>query len=657
MRKDRRSFLVENKKNKPRAKKKPEKKTLVIALSCTAAAVAVFLTVFLCLWFLVFNKKDDGFVARTYRSEGGYSKAECVLNLSDNVEIHEYDVVNDVFVTKEDYRDGATQAAVTLYGLAGWDGEYTPKPCFKEVVSIKGDYAVVVNRFSDGKDYIGLVKFRGEGTEEGIMTLSDFKKIPYSTSNKEQFYFCGDYVCVMGDIDSPSSEAAYTTFYKYKGYSQLLECFRIRYGYDSATGSNYTVLQYDDYVVAYNKSGAYFFDITRDLAYNGYLELSKTGAYPTPFTTTEYTVRMAVQYMGKGWFLRYATQTSTTPFKGYTVCYQSMDLTGNTVLVFARASTDFFNAKTGITRTLPQVSSILEVANRYTSAAFAETSNSYNNGSSVEDDYPCLNPADMVKDGYSVLYYYYRPYINSENVSGRLGGISEELKKTYDRQTLEDILRAFGEATYCVLDENMNVKETSTAFPVVTVDGCGFETADPYFDIKFGDAVIYTDKGKKTVLYADSEREYAVVGAQDGKATVAAVKLSVAKTESEETGMTYGAITTDGKVIVDCIYDRLSAFYDGYAIGARKEGEDTAYFRIDDKGTETAIEDMYIMKDGTYIYASDGKVGLKNNAGNVLIEAKYDKISVSDNYMVDGVYHKSFAVATDGTKCYIFRLE
>ena len=90
--------------------------------------------------------------------------------------------------------------------------------------------------------------------------------------------------------------------------------------------------------------------------------------------------------------------------------------------------------------------------------------------------------------------------------------------------------------------------------------------------------------------------------------------------------VTYGAITTDGKVIVDCIYDRLSAFYDGYAIGARKEGEDTAYFRIDDKGTETAIEDMYIMKDGTYIYASDGKVGLKNNAGNVLIKAKYDKI-------------------------------
>lgn len=656
--------MVKTKENKRKTKKQPNKKTLIVALSCTAAAIVVFLTVFLCLWFLVFNKKSDGFVARSYRSEGGYTRAECVLNLSDNVEIYEYDVVNDVFVTKENYMDGMTQAAVTLYGLAGWDREYTPKPCFKEVVSIKGDYAVVVNRFSDGKDYIGLVKFRGEGTEEGIKTISDFKKIPYSSTNTEQFYFCGEYLCVMGDIDSPSSEAAYTTFYKYKNCSQLLECFRIRYGYDSATGTNYTILQYDDYVVAYNKSGAYFFDITRDLAYNGYLELSKTGAYPTPFTTTEYTVRMSVQYMGGGWFLRYASQTSTSPFKGYTVCYQSMDLTGSTVLVFSRASTDFFNAKTGVTKTLPQVSAILEVANEYTLAAFAETANSYNNNSTAEDEYPCLNPADMVGDGYSVLYYYYRPYIGLEDVSEWLGELSEELKKTYDRQTLEDILRAFGEATYCVLDSNMNVQDTSTAFPVVTIDGCGFETADPYFDIKFGDAVLYTEKGKKTVLYADAEHEYAVVGVQGGAATVAAVDLSVARTESEETGMTYGAITTDGKIIVDCKYDRLSAFYGGYAIGRRKEGANVACFRIDEKGTETAIADIYASEDGayacfdgTYIYSDGEKVGLKNNAGDVLLEAKYDQISVSDNYMVNGVYHKSFAVATVGTKNYLYKLE
>ena len=647
--------MVDKNEKQASARKKPSKKTLVISLSCTAA-VLVFLTVFLCLWFLVFNKKTD-VMLRSYSSDDSFTRAERVLELSENVEVYEYDVTNDVFITQEKYMDGLTQNAVTLYGLAGWDREYTPKPCFVEVVSVKGDYAIVVNRFGDGKDYIGLIRFRGEGTENGVMNLSDFT-IKYSSSNTEQFYFCGDYLCVMGDIESPSSEAAYTTFYKYKGYSQPLECFRIRYGYDSSSGANYTVLQYDDYVVAYNKSGAYFFDITRDLSYGGYLEISKTGTYLSPFTSTEYTTRMAVQYMGDGWFVRYASQTSSSPFLGYMICYQSMDLTGNTTLVFARTSTEFYNVKTGVTRRLPQVSTILEVANKYTAEAFAATANSYNNNSTMEDDYPCLNPADMVEEGYSILYYYYRPYIEVADVSSRLGDLSEELIKTYDRQTLEDILRAQGEETYCILDRNMNLVETTTEFPVITVDGCGFETADPYFDIKFGDAVLYTEKGKKTVLYADAEHEYAVVGIKGSSAIVAAVDLTVARSSStDQIGMTYGAISTDGKIIVDCVYNKLSAFYGGYAIGAKMIGGEAVYYRIDEKGAETVLTDLYIMKDGTYIFTDGEKVGLKNNAGDVLLEAKFDKISLSDNYMVNGVYQKSFVIATEGNKCYLYKLE
>ena len=272
--------MVKKKEKKKVAGKKMSKKALAVLLSCIAA-VLVLTTVGLCLWFFVFKKEES--CLKSYESYESFSRAERVLQLSENVSVCEYDVVNDVFITQEKYMDGMTQNAVTLYGLAGWDKEYTARPCFVGVISVRGDYAIVTRsseNYASSDYYIGLIKFRGSGTEEGVLNLSDFS-LKYSASNTEQFYFCGDYLCVMGDLESPSSEAAYTTFYEYKGLPQPLERFRIRYGYDSSTGVNYTVAQYDNYVVAYNSNGAYFFDITRDLAYNGYLELSKTGSYPS----------------------------------------------------------------------------------------------------------------------------------------------------------------------------------------------------------------------------------------------------------------------------------------------------------------------------------------------------------------------------------------
>ena len=634
MNKDKRNFFAE-KKEKKKIGGKPSKKAVMIALSCVAAAL-VIVAVGLCLYFFVFKKEKES--TRVYLSSGSFSRVEYAIELSDNVSVYEYDVSNDVFVTESSYVDGVTKQGVVLYGLADRKKEYV-RPYFASIISIRGDYAIVTRVGSDyasGNSYIGLIKFRGSGTENGILNVTDFS-IAYNTANPEQFYFCGDYLCIMGDKDAPSSQAAYTTFYDYKSHDQLLERFRVRYGYDSATGTNYTLLQCDDYVVAYNTTKAYFFDVNGD-CFGGYLELSDKSGYSSPYTSTDYTVGLSILYMGNGWFVRYAYQTSSSPFAGYKLCYQAMGADGAATLVFARTTTDFYNVKTGVTKRIPQIYSILEVANAYTASDFAATANSYNNNVTVADDYPCLNPADMVNDGYSILYFFYQPYIEMTDLS--------------------DEERSLGKETFCILDENMNVVLPDTMFPVVTVDGVGFETADPYFEINFGDAVLYTEKGKKTVLYANSLYKYAVVGAHDGCATVVSLDLNVVKDEeSEETGMKFGAATSDGKMIVDCVYDKLSAFYGGYAVGAKVIGKDAYYYRIDEKGTETLLDDVFILKDGVYVYSEGEKYGLKNYAGDVLLKADFDSIGVSDNYMIDGVYQRSVVIATAGVKTYIYNLE
>lgn len=635
MKKDRREFFAQKEEGE-KIKKGWGKKQWIV-FSSVVAAVLVAVTVGLCLYFFVFKKAPV--YTREYLSEKSFTRAELLLELSDNVSVSEYDVDSDVFVTESSYIDGLTKQGVVLYGFADRKKEYC-RPYFSSVISIKGDYAIVTRSggtdYLDGVSYIGLVKFRGKGAENGILNVTDFS-MKYNAANPEQFYFCGDYLCIMGDKDAPSSSASYSTFYDYRSHDQLLECFRIRYGYDANSGKNYVVRQYENYLVAYNDKNAFFFDVYAD-RFGGYLELNDKGAYSSPYTSTDYTVGLSVLYMGNGWFVRYAYQTSSEPFSGYKLCYQALNTDGGATLVFARTTTDFYNVNTGVTKRIPQIYSILEVANAFSRADFAATANSYNNSVAAPDDFPCLNPADMIEDGYSILYYFYQPYI--------------------EKTELTDAERSLAKETFCILDKNMNVVMPDTLFPVVTVDGVGFETTDPYFDIAFGDAVLYTKKGKKTVLYGDALKSYAVVGTHDGCVTIASLDLTIAKGEkSEETGIKYGAATADGKMIVDCVYDRLSAFYGGYAVGAKVVGKEVYYYRIDEKGTETLLTDAYIMKDGVYVYKEGEKYGLKNYAGDVLLSADHDSVGMSDNYMISGVYQRSIVFATTGVKTYIYNLE
>ncbi len=647
MKKDRRVFVVPKKVKKP--KKKMSKRGKIILFSSLAFVIAA-VTTGLCLYFFLPREVKYSSYMRSYAAERGTTTLTKGCVLENSVSLYEYDVNNDVFITSKKYYNDDTMSYVMQYGLASFEKEYA-MPLYSAVLSIRGDYAIVTVQ-TNTNHRIGLIRFRGNGITTP-KTVSDFSLV-YDGNNTEQMYFCGDYVCVMGGLDGYSSSASFTVFYDYT-HGEMLPCFKIRYGYNATNAENYSILQYDDYIVAYCSTDAYFFDIKKDL-YNGVLEYAKTGAY-TPFAVVSDAMsdcngNIQMFYMGNGWFLRSNTLSSSSAFDGFNLCYYTSDLFGETSLVFTRSSADFYNVKTRKTTSISQVFGVVSVANTYSAGDYAITANSYNNTSIKVYSYPCLNPADMVREGKSIIYYYYRPYIE----------LTKDLSET------EQYFGALGEMTYCVVDENLNVYQPSSMLPVVFIDGVGFECADPAFDPYYGDACIFDEKLEKKVLLKKSEQfSYSVVHSGTDAVLIACIDAEKVKTESEEESeteqeatleeITYGAVTPAGKVIVDCVYSFLTPFYDGYAVGTRTEGGQEKVFRIDLFGRETELADAVLVKDGFYVFAVGEKYGIKSFDGTVLSEAGYKGIAVLENFMVNGVLQETYIVASQDDTLEIMKVE
>ncbi len=659
MKKDRRTFLLPLK-NKEKKQKTPwTKKKKIVVFSSVSAAVCCVIAVCLCLYFFVFNKKTQYF--NFFNSVDSIDNAELLIGLPEGCEVWSYDVNSDVFVISEALSEGTSLQSVTLYGIASADEVYV-EPRFTSVESIRGDFAIVTMTTASGFDsdvyYIGLVRFRGEGTldENGkrkLLFLTDFSLV-HNSASYNQMYFCGEYVCMLGCLENPSITASYSTFYDYKSHNRMLEAFRVRYGYDETTGKDYTMTQVDDYLAVYSDSAAYFFNIKSD-CYQGYLERIDSASY-SPFSTltdnsmTGLEKNLNLYYMGNGWFMCYACLTSQNHFDGQNLGYFSMDENGNNVYVFARTKVDFYNVKTGASKQITQLTGIVDVANRYTNEAFAAVANEYNGQTFLQEDghityeNPCINPAAIIRDDCSIVYYYYRPHIEEYRLDPE--------KVQY---------ATMGEMTYCILDKNMMVVTIDSLYPVLFVDGVGYETADPTFDPLQGDVAIYDkEMAVRTLVKSDARYKYTVVGANSTAVVIACVDGEKAKEKTDETEgdedptlpIKYGAVTPDGKIIVDCLYDELTPFYGGYALGYR----DKKTFRIDKFGSETELNDVYAVKDGVYIFTENEKFGLKNYEGKVLLDCKYDLISVSDNYLVRGQYQQSYAVAQKDGRTYIYKL-
>ncbi len=559
------------------------------------------------------------------------------LSLPEKVSIHSYDVKNDIFITKTEVVNpygSSDNETMFLLGFAS-DKEIFCPPKYTGVIKIKGDYAIVtkpaLGKDSSNKNVltyrIGVVKFRNN-TDGDTKDLTDFS-VEYK-SNYDQFAFVGDYIVCPGIKSTPTSLVNFSTFYDYS-QDTLLEAFRVK------CGSDYVFSINDGILSAVTNNHAYFFELS-SLQINGYLELNEKDfyyAFPED-TQGEYAdkITVSVFYLGNGWFSRTAKIQSTEAFVGYNMILEDFDTyTGESTTYYANVRCDFYNVKTK-TATQKEWLIVESVANQYNTDYYSELVNYLQNLSNFDSEngrynysMPYLNPASSIKEGYSIVYYYYLPYADIGNYEA--------------------------EISFCLMDTKANViRLDNLLMPPVYVDGKAVQTSDPSYQNYYGSVNIYDNNIKEKVLAPYVENTYTYITYSMNNSAVLAYEFNLQTKKGA-----FGAIATDGRYLLPFEYEELTMFYGDYCIGVRKEGSAYLYYRVDKSGNKVLLNDVVNIREGVYVFQSDGKLGLKNYAGNVLLEAKYDNLDVLETIMERGSYLFSRVAATENGITKIYNLK
>lgn len=572
-----------------------------------------------------------------FSSVGAFSAATQTLSLPQNVSIFSYDSKNDVYVTRTEVLNqyGSLQdETMFLLGFASVNEVYcTPK--YTGVLKIKGDYAIVTKP-ALGKDSennsilvhnVGVIKFRNTGTGN-TKDLTDFS-VEHNESY-DQFSFVGDYIACPGTKNAPYAALTFSTFYDYS-QGVLLEKFKVK------CGGKYTFTLNDGILAAVASNHAYFYEIS-SLQLNGYLEINEKDfyyAFPED-TQEEYIDKISISifYLGNGWFSRTAKIQDETAFTGYNMILQDYDTySGETTTYYANVRCDFYNVKTKTT-TQREWLFVEGVANKYNSDYFIELCNYLQNLSPYDNNsgrysysLPYLNPAMSIKDDYSIVYYYYLPYI--------------------DRGSYQ------AEISFCLLDRQANIiRIEDLLMPPVYIDGAAVQTSDPIYQNYFGSCSVYDKNFKERVLEPVATDAYTYITYAINSGGVVANQINIQTEQSF-----YGALSLDGRRLLPFIYEELSLYYGDYCIGTKKSGSAYITSRIDKSGTETLLSDVVNVRQGVYVFSKNDKLGLKNYEGKILIEANYDNLDVVETIMENGKFLTSRVVASDGDNTTLFILE
>ncbi len=618
-------------------KKHVGKRKIIIA---SIASVLVLSTVLgCCLHFFVFNKKIDYFDYFNNFSVIAVTDVECTLTLSEGTRIHSYDAADNLFITKKEYAAASGGGTVTLYGLASVDKEYCV-PAYNNILHTRGDYAIVTLADNGMQQNIkvGVIRFKGEGVTTPIY-MNDFK-ISYNERNTQP-QFVGDYVCFYGTKDEYDDTLSYVTFYDYTTQNTLLEAFKLRYVYSQEEQLHYNYLAHDDYVVAYTGRYAHFFNVKTDFMHGGYLENASSANY-TPFpdfedALSDYTEDMYIYYLGNGWYARTATLKKTSPFQGFNVCFYE-----NSLLKYARSKTDFYNVKTGITNANNSIFYIEGVANKYEADYYAEYSH-YLTNSTIYDgnqnslyDLPYADPSAMVKEGYSIVYYKYLPRVTE--------------------YTPEDTqyLSYLSSTTFCIMDENMGIVFTDTAIlPPMFVEGIGVQTASPVYTDILGDS-LYFNKNMEIIALDRFEQGQVTYITHYGDPN-SIISIQNKRVNNEEVSQFFGASTPDGKRILDYEYTYVTPYNGDYCYAA-KTGNEYVVYKVDKNGNKEEIKEINRLYQTSYSYKEGEKFGLKNYAGEVLIEPNATFLDVVDCVMKDGKIITSYCVVIIAGQTLVYKL-
>ena len=573
-------------------------------------------------------------IFENFSSTGEYVSAEAKLKLGEGQTFSGYDAASNTFIIKEDV--DVAGVTITRYGLAS-DTEIYVEPASEygclQVLDINGDHAIVVaSTFVDANEtaFVGIIRFRGPHGKLQYGFVHQFAPLI------QQVTFLNDrYVVMYGDMQNANSESGYTyaTIYDYVSADKLLEVARIP-NIDNGT----SFMLHDNYIAATNGDSVRFYNIN-EAGESGYLTEKAYVKLITGSSYAENGFSTSTYYLGGGWFIVSTSYSSETEYDGYEFTRTEDDTTYFMEISSVKISMQ--SLKTFRTERVTMV------ANKYSETyvrglADSITTEDVTNAANWDSVYavPITASSQLVRDGYSIVYYYYYFY-NDEDETQRTWSTSFQI---YDSS---------GEASVA----------SNLAMPVVYADGYGLQTADPNFNIALRDVGYHTyaDGSRVTLIALDANNGYHNAFIHDG------VIISF-RQHLDATGLTsnVGAVGVDGKLILPFEYDAVSPFFGNYATASKvaeyaSDGSilSQAFYRVAKDGTVTSIPECYQMRNGTYVtYNADrGKYGLNSNSGKVLISAECDSVSTVDYMYADGkVFAASYAVTVENGRGVLYEL-
>ncbi|MDR0696889.1 MAG: hypothetical protein LBF68_05050 [Christensenellaceae bacterium] len=569
---------------------------------------------------------------KNFISRDGYTQADVLLNLNDYEEFEgraivfsSYDYESGIYIMKEQgLKFGDVQT--TLYGFATIEEGILIAPRYEAVLDINGDYAIVARRVAVGDIsqtivYIGVVKIRGEnaGKEYGF-------SYTYMPAITQYMFLNENLLVVLGNMRMESGEDTsiaytYATIYDYsstngKAMMQIATIIDV---------ANLTTFKYfDGNVISTYMNIVRFYRIT-EIGSDGVLVLK---GYYSPFDLdsgyTESLIVTDTSYIGNNWFLISGVHTSTTDTGIYDMI--EYDSNGSAKYITIKSA----SYTTQRYKSFEIKDRIALVANKYSDDIVRSMADLLNSSYDVDEfdakgKYytPVVPMSSAIKDGYSIVYYYYYQQID---------GLSS------------------WPVTYAIYNTDARGTDLDTIMPLLFVDGIGLYNGDPNFPLVAMSADYHTYYGIRVIL--EEITDY--VGFNTAIAHDDMI-ISFNLIQSGLTSDTYaGAYTKSGYLAVPYIYFELTPFFGGYATGSRITGgtSDTArsFYKINKNGAEELLEDVYILRNGVYVtYVGEGddtRYGLKANSGKVLIENRCTSVSTIDTFLTDDGYYISSVVVT-----------
>lgn len=595
-----------------------------------------------------------------FSSPKAFSSIQLQLELPEGINVVSYDFENEVFIISQNLYDGYNESLkdfyteeqlaageLYLFGFAS-KSEILIPPTYINVVSISGDYAIVVkpffpsvtSSFEEMEMKIGLVKFRGKDVGDRTSFQVDYASLVDEMLSVQQMQFVNDsYIAIYNNQDDVDFTKNVVTFYDFKSYHKLLEVFKVR------ASLGYRFLFAENNLVAMSNSKAEFYRINQ-VDEEGFLVLNDTYM---PFSEDrdeeliQYTTT-TVSYLGNNWFMRQGfikiPEDEISPqdlafIEGRILLINSGDRTlGQEEKNYLLMRSDRYNSGTRInikdSKLVPDL-----VVNKYNQSSTRVVSDYINNTmeESAADGkfayYPPSMPIGALpRDGMSLVYYYY--------------------------WFPEDLNPASYKISFCMMDSHANVyhPKENIYMPLLIVDGGAIQIGDPDYEIPPGNAVLI-DKYNKEKLFKEISEDYAYVEVAYSNDILIVGEYNRNEGVNE---LFYGAFNKEGRQITHFKYLELSLFYGDCAIGMNKVGADYRYYRIDKDGEETILSDVLAIKNGIYITTDGYMTGLKCYDGTILLPNEYESIDVLETFLIDGMYQRTMVLAKKNNRTYIYSL-